>query len=200
VGRLAGVSGLTIGQWARRGYIRSSHSDGTPRVYSFQDVAEAMVVHELLERGVRHRDVRGAIESLRERYGHDWPLTHGDLATIGGRVIAEGRSGVGYDVGRRGWQQMHLDERDLDRIVNLLSRGGWAARHEPRLNHIEVNPARMSGRPVIRGTRVPAELVAELAEEPGGRETLREGYGLTDSEIDDARRWWGAVRTFETAA
>lgn len=50
VGWLAGVSGDRIGQWARRGYIRSSVSSVVPRVYSFQDVAEAMVVHELLLR------------------------------------------------------------------------------------------------------------------------------------------------------
>src|SRR2546430_17543574 len=43
VGRLAGVSGPQVGQWARNGYIRSSQSDGLPRIYSFQDVAEAMV-------------------------------------------------------------------------------------------------------------------------------------------------------------
>ena len=42
-GLLAGVSGDRIGQWARWGYIRSSHSDGEPRVYSYEDVAEAMV-------------------------------------------------------------------------------------------------------------------------------------------------------------
>ena len=33
VGELAGVSGNTIGQWARWGYIRASQSDGDPHVY-----------------------------------------------------------------------------------------------------------------------------------------------------------------------
>ena len=33
-GELAGVSGTTIGQWARRGLIRSSIYDDEPRVYS----------------------------------------------------------------------------------------------------------------------------------------------------------------------
>ena len=56
-GELAGVSGTTIGQWARRGLIRSSVSDGEPRVYSVEDVAEAAIVRALLERGVRHADV-----------------------------------------------------------------------------------------------------------------------------------------------
>ena len=39
VGELAGVSGNTIGQWARWGYIRASQSDGDPHVYSVEDVA-----------------------------------------------------------------------------------------------------------------------------------------------------------------
>jgi len=49
-GELVGVSGTTIGQWARRGYIRASRSTGDPHVYSLEDVAEAWVVHALLER------------------------------------------------------------------------------------------------------------------------------------------------------
>src|ERR687886_152685 len=40
-GELAGVSGNTIGQWARWGYIRASQSGGDPHVYSVEDVAEA---------------------------------------------------------------------------------------------------------------------------------------------------------------
>ena len=72
-GELAGVSGTTIGQWARRGLIRSSISDDEPRVYSVEDVAEAAVVRALLARKVRHRIVRLAIRHLGD-YG-DWVLT-----------------------------------------------------------------------------------------------------------------------------
>ena len=63
-GDLVGVSGTTIGQWARRGYIRASRSTGDPHVYSLEDVAEAWVVHALLERGVGHAAVRRTIEAL----------------------------------------------------------------------------------------------------------------------------------------
>ena len=63
-GELAGVSGTTIGQWARWGYIRASQSAGDPHVYSVEDVAEAAIVSTLLERGVRHADVRRAIARL----------------------------------------------------------------------------------------------------------------------------------------
>src|SRR5437899_1831764 len=139
VGRLAGVSGPQVGQWARNGYIRSSQSDGLPRIYSFQDVAEAMVVHELREQSVPSTAIRSTINDLRERYGDDWPLTQAKLATEEGRVYARADDTF-YDIGRRGWQQLHLDERHLNQIVGLLKRGGWAARDLPDLEHIEVDP------------------------------------------------------------
>ena len=106
-GELAGVSGTTIGQWARRGYIRASQSDGHPHVYSVEDVAEAAIVHALLERGVRHADVRRAVERLGD-YG-EWPLSEAPLATTadGGRprIVLRERDGV-YELAPRGWQRM----------------------------------------------------------------------------------------------
>ncbi len=81
VGELAGVSGNTIGQWARWGYIRASRSAGDPHVYSVEDVTEAAMVHTLLERGVSHMMVRRAIAHLSD-YG-DWPLSEAPLAVAG---------------------------------------------------------------------------------------------------------------------
>ena len=103
-GELAGVSGTTIGQWARWGYIRSSRSDGEPRVYSVEDVAEAAIVQALLERGVRHRDVRRAVARL-AAYGA-WPLSEAPLATTpDGRIVLR-ENGMAYELAARGWQRM----------------------------------------------------------------------------------------------
>ncbi|HYM58953.1 MAG TPA: MerR family transcriptional regulator [Solirubrobacteraceae bacterium] len=105
VGELAGVSGTTIGQWARWGYIRSSQSEGEPRVYSVEDIAEAAVVSELLGRGVRHADIRRAVDRL-DGYG-TWPLSDAPLGTIadGGRprIVLHEPDGV-YELANRGWQ------------------------------------------------------------------------------------------------
>jgi len=200
VGSLAGVSGDRIGQWARRGYIRSSQSTGRPRVYSFQDVAEAMVVHELLERGVRHRDIRQALTSLRDDFG-DWPLTHAPIATGTGQgrpsLLIE-REGAHWDLADRPWQQV-LGVEDLRRIRENLGRGGWVVRNLPDLAHIEVDPDRLSGQPAIRGRRLAAEDAAELARVSGGREVLKDGYELTDEEIDDAVRWAEATEQLAAA-
>ena len=107
VGELAGVSGNTIGQWARWGYIRASQSAGDPHVYSVEDVAEAAIVHDLLERGVRHADIRRAVGKLRD-YG-EWPLSEARLATTVGngrpQLVLRERDAA-YALTARGWQLM----------------------------------------------------------------------------------------------
>jgi DNA-binding transcriptional MerR regulator len=194
VGLLAGVPGHTIGQWARRGYIRSSQSEDSPRIYSFQDVAEAMVVHEALDRGVPHAEIKAAINTLRTTEPIDWPLTHAKLATYHGRIVDV----HGWDIGSHTWQRV-IDTENLSLIATQLNRGGWAVREIPDLIHIEVNPDRLSGRPAIRDRRIAARDVAEIAETEGGITDLRAGFELTDDEITDARRWWQVAREYEFA-
>ena len=106
-GELAGVSGTTIGQWARWGYIRASQSGGDPHVYSVEDVAEAAIVRVLLERGVRHADVRRAVRHLAD-YG-DWPLSDAPLATTTHTrrpLIALREADGVYALADRGWQRL----------------------------------------------------------------------------------------------
>jgi hypothetical protein len=99
------VTGNTIGQWARWGYIKASQSDGDPHVYSVEDVAEAAVVRALLDRKVRHREVRRAIKYL-DDYGN-WPLSQAPLATTpDGRLVLLRENGDIYALTPRGWQLM----------------------------------------------------------------------------------------------
>jgi len=212
VGQLAGVSGTQIGQWARHGLIRSSRGAGNPRAYSFQDVAEAMVVHELIDRGLPAPEIRRAIANLRERYG-DWPLIASPLSTTvpqagrvnrRSRVVLCGRDGdceLAMDGGRGDGNQTYLPTlTELQNLSALLRRGGWVMRDLPHVTHIEVDPDRLSGRPTIRNRRIPAEKVALLAETAEGRQILRSDYKLSGREIDDAARWYAAVSHFEAAA
>jgi DNA-binding transcriptional MerR regulator len=125
VGELAGVSGTTIGQWARWGYIPASVSGADPHVYSVEDVAEAAIVGELLGRGVSHADVRRAIERLRDEYGQ-WPLSEAPLGTATQkgrtRVVLRERDGQ-YALCPRGWQLMTAPPA-IEEVRLRLNRGG----------------------------------------------------------------------------
>jgi DNA-binding transcriptional MerR regulator len=104
VGALVGVSGTTIGQWARRGYIRASQSAAVPHVYGAEDLGEALVVGDLLDRGV----TRAALHALLARLGRrePWPLLRARLGTTGpGRPAIAMLEGEQWLVlGPRGWQ------------------------------------------------------------------------------------------------
>ncbi len=111
VGRLAGVSGQRSAS-GLAGYIRSSQSDGPPRVYSDQDVAEAMVVDELRDRGVPYAGIRETIQSLRERSGNAWPLTHAWIGTVGTRVVGEAADGF-IDLSNIPWHGLAIERDDV---------------------------------------------------------------------------------------
>lgn len=202
VGQLAGVSGNTVGQWAHYGYLRASQSKPGeyPRVYSFQDAAEAIMVHELLEQKVPLQVLRPVIDSLRERFG-DWPLQNAMLETVSASevsvaslLIREGDRRL--ELGGHGWQIVEDATVSPQRVSADLHRGGWAVRQLPGLRHIEVHPDRLSGRPAIRGRRVPISLVVELAATLEGEEILREDYDLSSHQIHDAQRWWDATTAY----
>jgi DNA-binding transcriptional MerR regulator len=135
-GLLAGVSGTTIGQWARRGYIRASQADQPPYDYSYQDIAEAIVVHELLDAGVPHRKIKRATGALRDMHGNRWPLQAAELGTADGAVVALEHDTT-WDIGDKVWQQQ-ITPDNLHRVAGILRRGGWAARYLPDLKYVEV--------------------------------------------------------------
>jgi uncharacterized protein (DUF433 family)/DNA-binding transcriptional MerR regulator len=206
VGRLAGVSGSKIGQWAHYGYIRASQSRAHeyPRVYSFQDVAEAIMVHELLDQKVPLQALRPVIRELRERYG-DWPLQHAKLETVSAAAVSVAsllvRDGdLRLELGDHGWQIVESATINPVQVSVDLSRGGWAVRGRDDIRHVEIDPDRLSGAPAIRGKRVPIAIVAELAGTLEGKEILREDYDLKPDEIHDAQEWWDIVAGYEQPA
>ena len=123
VGELVGVSGTTVGQWARRGYIRASQSAELPHVYSVEDVGEAAVVADLLRRGVRHADIRSAIERL-GGYG-DWPLSEALLSVTADGHLVLHEDGARYALTPRGWQTVAVPEQSEE--VRLRLRHGRLA-------------------------------------------------------------------------
>lgn len=125
VGELAGVSGTAIGQWARRGLIRASVSAGDPHVYSLEDLAEAVIVGELLRRGVSHADIRHAIGRLAQEYG-TWPLSDAPLGTTAAdgrtRVVLRERDGF-FALSARGWQRTAAPPVVVEEVRLRFSRG-----------------------------------------------------------------------------
>ncbi len=182
VAQLAGVSSRRIGRWASDGIISASVAK-RPNIYSYADAGEALLAHYLVEQGKRPGEIRAIVEHLRREYG-PWPLATAPLAHDG-RLVLVKRADTWISADRPQHGVMEETLLNLKNIRESLARGGWAAYKHPR-EHVEVDPDRHSGAPVIRGRRLPTALVAGIAADDDGRTVLRDDYGLTDAEIDDA--------------
>lgn len=182
VGRLAGVSARRVGQWARYGIIPSVSTK--PRVYSYADAGEAVLVRYLVGLGYKPGEVREVVESLRRDYG-EWPLASAPLEHDGKLLVIKRKGGVYVSVQRPGHGVIAGTLIDLKAVRAALERGGWVSVDSPR-EYIEVDPERLSGRPTIKGRRIATEVVADLAKRPEGREILADDFGLSKEEIDAA--------------
>jgi uncharacterized protein (DUF433 family) len=183
VARLAGVTPRRIGSWARYGIIPSISK--RPRVYSYADAGEAVLVRYLVEHRFPPAKIRRIVENLRDEYGQ-WPLATAPLKHDGRLAVIEEGGDLYIDAADGGDQRVITKTLlDLKAVRIALSNGGWAAYRHPR-EHIEVDPARLSGQPVVRDSRVPTAVVADLAQRPEGRALLKEDYELTDDEIREA--------------
>jgi uncharacterized protein (DUF433 family) len=153
--------------------------------------------------GVAHGEIRNIIKGVREEYG-PWPLTDAPLKTstrVGApKVLLEDDKGRHYDLGPTASYQTWLDPAALERVTNLLTHGGWVIKLHPDITRIEVNPERLSGRPTIRGRRIPADTIGQLGQDEAQIEVLKEDYDLDDSQIRDAVRWYEATQDFESVA
>lgn len=156
-----------------------------PHVYSYADVGEVILAHYLIEQRVTPREIRAIVRKLRATYG-SWPLANAPLEHDGRLVVVHVGDDL-YFTAADGQDQGLIAGTllNLKAVRVALGNGGWAAFKHPRM-HIEVDPDRHSGRPVVRGRRITTQMVAEIAAEGHGRGILQEDYGLSDDEIDDA--------------
>lgn len=204
-GALAGVSGQSIGQWARHGIIRPSVYRGRPaNLYSYYDVAEAVVVRWFVTLGVSHRAIRKALDGVRDEHP-DWPLLRAPLGV--GRLSVDDRARLVRQVDDGAYmdavdlshpEQVVIKPVLLDRARDMLAHGGWIAAVK-NLERIEVQPLKLGGAPSLVGRRWAVEHVARLAWDAKGREVLVSTYGLSDDEIDESLSWVQGARELAEA-
>lgn len=188
--RLVGVPGDRIGQWARWGHIRASVSTDEPHVYAFADVAEALAVHLLLDAGLSLPTIRRAVRRLGGPALR--PLSSGGVHLVDGRLAIERPGGLEDVFSAQRVLPLDAAERRGDRRVSpsthatagaagdpidataRLRRGGWIIN-----DAVDVDPARLGGRPRVRGRRIAVE---ELVAAPS----------LAPRLAAAARVWWEA--------
>jgi uncharacterized protein (DUF433 family) len=134
--------------------------------YSFSDLISLFVVRELTKRGVQAPTIRSAEIYLRKKWKTDRPFVSDQIQTDGHRVLVDDEVIAGQIESADLHGQQIMRELIKDRLTHVHYRDGTAEYWTPAQG-IVVDPRVQFGEPVVEGTRIPAEAVANVARNLG---------------------------------
>ncbi|MDI5962843.1 DUF433 domain-containing protein [Streptantibioticus silvisoli] len=207
----AALSGVTTGQlrdWRRnrernRGggpILRPAPTPG-PALYSFEDVL-ALRAFARLGRGVPLRRIREAFTALEDPGPAAWPSRPVQLSAFS--LVADGDAVVLARSCQVAGPRARRRRTVLTTVAGVLGeftpRAGVVVPHllRPRF-HVTVDPGTQSGLPVIAGTRVPFDAVADLVDDGVPPERITEHYpGVSAEAARDATSFARYVNSYRT--
>lgn len=204
--RLAGVTRGTSGRWLK-GYQYWYTPDElrtqppvTPEVHraegiSFLDLVEVVVVGKLRGKGFSLRRVRQINEYCRLALQAERPLVTEKFRTDGGDVFVMASHGyllnVLHGAGMQAWEEVldpFLDTLDYE---DELARRWWpVGRGEP----VVVDPEYGFGLPVVDGSSVRTEIIAERHAAGDDPDDIAYDFGVSPNKVEAALRFEGRQR------
>lgn len=199
-----GIPAATLRYWVKgaryrtRGGVRTAApliQTPEPGVLSFLNLVEAHVLdairrqHKLSLQGVRR-----ALDYLEDRFPAKHPLAEESFATDGANLFVE-RYGELVNVSAGGQMALRevldahlrrIERDDAGLPVRLFPYIRRTALDEPR--RIAIDPRVQFGRPVLAGTGIPTEVIAERFKAGESLDDLARDYGRTPDEIQEAVR------------
>jgi uncharacterized protein (DUF433 family) len=159
---------------------------------SFYDIASAHVLMALKAKGVPPSDIREVVEELRKEFpGSPYPLLGRDFAMFGRDVVLRKVGALlnltkSRQLGLRSIMNKFLARIEVD--ANLMP-----VRFSPLYTHrargrgyIVIDPDFASGRPVIKGTGIPAEIIAKRKGSGESEARLAKDYRISLRAVKEA--------------
>jgi len=168
-------------------------SDTTPTLLSFLNLAEVHVLGAITRKyKVKLPKVRSAVDYLRKKFKSNHPLIDHKLDTDGaslyikhfGKLINISEHGQLAMLITTALKRIEWDNKGLP--VKLYPFTHTDIKDSPRI--IVIQPGLAYGRPVIAGTGIPTEIIAERYKAGDSVKELAEDYGRQEMEIEEAIR------------
>lgn len=165
---------------------------------SFIDLVEVALVHQLLRHGISLRLIKRAMEYCQDKFGVERPLVTLDFKLGGKDIFVRLQEDQLVDVGRRPGQ--HAIEGALEPFLNQLEhdeahRLAYAWWPMGKDQPVWINPEYGFGRPVIYGTGVPTEIIAEQHRAGASIGDIADDFDLTPQQVEAAIRYELLQRT-----
>jgi uncharacterized protein (DUF433 family) len=152
---------------------------------SFYNLAEAHILRATREKNVPLRNVRRALDYIREYMPSPHPLITHDFMTCGQDVFIEH---LGSTINATKYGQTAMREL-LKHYLERIERdgGGMPIQVYPMNTEVlAINPAIASGQPVVKGTRVMAAVLVARNKAGESFADLVKDFSLTRSQVEQA--------------
>lgn len=187
--------------WIHRhgGDIIREHAERRWAVYSFMNLVEAYVVGLLRKKGMSMQAIRKAIDYLTKAHPDiSHPLANLKfLSTDGIHLYHDDSRGGCYSANEEGQYVIQDIVKDYlwrfrfgpDNLPVLFfpSKSIRTATDTPE---ICIDPAILCGQPVISGSRISAQMIADLFVAGESMDAIMQDYGLTQNQVQEAIRFF----------
>jgi uncharacterized protein (DUF433 family) len=153
---------------------------------SFYNLAEAHVLRFTRDKDIPLKNLRKALDYIREKIPTSkYPLLSHEFSTYGKSVFIHH---LGETINATKYGQIAMADL-LDKYLERIERDdfGMPIQVYPiNSTVLAINPLVASGKPVVKGTRVMASVLAERKRAGESYGDLVKDYGLTESQIEQA--------------
>lgn len=206
VDHLLGLRGGTAKRWIE-GYARAGKvyppvvrvASTGEEVVTWGEFVETRLLAEFREFGVPLVRMRPAVERLREEFHAKYPLAFARpyLDVEGRELVRVVQEAVGLDrelqiVVVRNDQVVLSDAAErFKRSAEFRKQDGIVETLRPHyeIEEVVVDPLRQFGEPIIRGRRVPTEVIAEQVRTGESLDSIAELYELKRRDVEQALRY-----------
>jgi uncharacterized protein (DUF433 family) len=165
--------------------------DGTQEAVSFIDLMEVATIGKLRHKGFSLRRIRQINAYCRVYLQTPRPLVTEKFRITGADIFIDDPDfgvlvNVGRDAGMRAWEEVLEPFLDDVEYEEELVRRWWPL---GKSVGVLVDPDYGFGLPVIAGTGIRTEIIAERTRAGDGTEEIIYDFGVTSRQIEDALRW-----------
>lgn len=190
--------GMPTGTKAKRRWFAPFLTPASDELLSFYDMASAHVLLAMKKQGVSSEDLRGVVESLRvdRRFDERYPLLGRSFYLFGRKVVTKEagkrlmRSRRGSQYGIRQVLDKFMSRLDFDKEKMPVRIRPLRTVRERGKGFIVIDPKVATGRPVVRGTGIVAEIIARRKKSGESVARLAKDYGITRRAVEEAIKYY----------
>lgn len=170
----------------------------SPDLLSFYDISSAHVLLAMKKKGVSQDDLRWIVEALRydRRLDPRYPLLGRNFYLFGRRVVMK-ELGKRLTLSRRGIQlgmrqviDRFLSRLELDKDKMPVRLSPLRTLRERGKGYIVIDPNLASGRPVVKGTGIAAEVIFRRKKSGESETRLAKDYRISRRAVKEAIKYF----------